>query len=122
MPSETQQAASTVIKSTPAQIELKRIPDPNALKLFWYLFAGSRGGDTRLKIMIRLIERPYNRNQLAKTMGLDYKAIQHHFDVLEKNNLITKQGEEYGIMYFVSTYLEAKLDAFYEIWNKVGKK
>lgn len=92
------------------------------MRLFWYLFAGSRGGNTRLRIVTCLMERPYNRNQLAKTVGLDYKAIEHHLNVLEKNNLITRQGEKYGVVFFISPYLEAKIDAFYEIWNKIGKK
>ncbi len=98
------------------------MPDPGAKRLFWYLFAGSRGGDTRIKIIMLLKERPHNTNQLAETMGLDYKAIQHHIGVLEKNNLITRQGEKYGVMFFISTYLEVNIDAFEEICNKIGKK
>ncbi len=98
------------------------MPDPSAKRLFWYLFAGSRGGDTRIKIIMLLKERPYNTNQLAEAMGLDYKAIQHHIGVLEKNNLITRQGERYGVMFFISPYLEVNIDAFEEICNKIGKK
>ncbi len=98
------------------------MPDPSAKRLFWYLFAGSRGGDTRIKIITLLKERPHNTNQLAEAMGLDYKAIQHHIGVLEKNNLITRQGERYGVMFFISTYLEVNIDAFEEICNKIGKK
>ena len=98
------------------------MPDPSAKRLFWYLFAGSRGGDNRIKIIMLLKERPYNTNQLAETLGLDYKAIQHHLDVLEKNNLIIRQGEKYGVMFFISPYLEVNIDAFDEICNKIGKK
>ena len=53
-----------------------------------------------------LKERPSNTNQLATELGLDYKAIQHHIKVLEKNNLISREGEKYGITYFVSTFLD----------------
>lgn len=98
------------------------MPDPSAKRLFWYLFAGSRGGDNRIKIIMLLKERPYNTNQLAEILGLDYKAIQHHLDVLEKNNLIIRQGEKYGVMFFISPYLEVNIDAFDEICNKIGKK
>ena len=52
--------------------------DPNAKRLLWFLFAGSRGGDNRMKIIDLLKERPYNINQLSESLGLDYKAIQHH--------------------------------------------
>jgi predicted transcriptional regulator len=91
------------------------MPDPNAKRILWYLFAGSRGGKNRVKIILLLKERPYNINQLADSLKLDYKAIQHHISVLEKNNIISKVGEKYGVLYFLSNYLESNLSAFNEI-------
>ena len=93
--------------------------DPNAKRLLWFLFAGSRGGDNRMKIIDLLKERPYNINQLSESLRLDYKAIQHHILVLQKNNVITKMGEKYGVLYFISNYLEANIDAFNEIRSKI---
>jgi predicted transcriptional regulator len=52
---------------------------------------------------------------------LDYKAIQHHIKILEKNNLITKMGEKYGVTYFISTYLEVNMETFEEIATKLDK-
>jgi predicted transcriptional regulator len=60
------------------------MPDPNAKRLLWYLFAGSKGGNNRIKIIDLLKERPYNINQLSEALALDYKAIRHHITVLEK--------------------------------------
>jgi DNA-binding transcriptional ArsR family regulator len=97
------------------------MPDPNARRLLWYLFAGSKGGDNRIKIIDLLKERPYNINQLAEALGLDYKAIQHHIVTLEKNNLVSKMGEKYGILYFISNYLEANIESFNEIRSKIKK-
>jgi predicted transcriptional regulator len=94
--------------------------DPNAKRLLWFLFAGSRGGDNRMKIIDLLKERPYNINQLSESLGLDYKAIQHHILVLQKNNIITKMGEKYGALYFISNYLEANIEAFNEIKSKIN--
>ena len=54
-------------------------------------------------------------------MGLDYKAIQHHIKVLEKNNMVTKVGEKYSIMYFLSTFLEANMESLAEIEGKLDK-
>lgn len=85
------------------------MPDPNAKRILWYLFAGSRGGKNRVKIILLLKERPYNINQLAESLKLDYKAIQHHISVLEKNNIISKVGEKYGVLYFLSNYLEVEI-------------
>jgi DNA-binding transcriptional ArsR family regulator len=93
--------------------------DPNAKRLLWYLFAGSKGGDNRIKIIDLLKERPYNINQLAEVLGLDYKAVQHHIAVLQKNNLVGKMGEKYGILYFISNYLEVNIEAFNEIKSKI---
>lgn len=58
---------------------------------------------------------------MAETLSLDYKAVQHHVNVLEKNNLISHIGEKYGIMYFVSNYLESNMDTFREIIMKINK-
>ena len=95
--------------------------DPDAKRLLWFVFAGSRGGLNRLKIISKLRENPFNTNQLANEMGLDYKAIQHHIRVLEKNNMITKVGEKYNVTYFISTYLEVNMEAFEEIEGKLDK-
>lgn len=95
--------------------------DLNSKRLLWFLFAGSRGGLNRLKIISVLKETPLNANQLAKKLELDYKAIQHHIKVLEKNNMITKAGEKYGVTYFISTFLEVNMESFNEIVQKLGK-
>ena len=95
--------------------------DPDTKRLLWFVFTGTRGGVNRLKIISKLKEKPLNINQLAKEFGLDYKAIQHHIKVLEKNNLITKMGEKYGIMYFISTFLEVNMEIFDEIEGKLAK-
>ncbi len=95
--------------------------DPNSKRLLWFLFVGSRGGLNRLKIVSILKEKPLNANQLAKELGLDYKAIRHHIKVLEKNNIITKVGEKYGVTYFISTFLEVNIESFDEIVQKLEK-
>ncbi|MCH6571459.1 MAG: winged helix-turn-helix transcriptional regulator [Thaumarchaeota archaeon] len=95
--------------------------DPQARRLLWFVFAGSRGGLNRLRIISTLKDKPMNTNQLANELGLDYKAIQHHIHVLEKNNLISKEGEKYGVTFFVSTFLEVNMETFDEIANKLDK-
>ena len=69
------------------------------------VFAGSKGGGNRIRIVGMLTEQPRNINQLSESLNLDYKAVQHHMSVLEKNNLVTKMGEKYGVTYFISNYL-----------------
>lgn len=95
--------------------------DPQVRRLLWFVFAGSRGGLNRLRIISTLKDKPMNTNQLANELGLDYKAIQHHINVLEKNNLISKEGEKYGVTFFVSTFLEVNMETFNEIADKLDK-
>lgn len=101
---------------------MKSMLDPNAKRIFWYLFAGSRGGNNRIKIIELLKEHPHNINQLAETLRLDYKAIQHHISVLEKNNMVSKVGEKYGVTYFISDYLESNIIAFDQITSQLEKR
>jgi DNA-binding transcriptional ArsR family regulator len=104
------------------------MPDPDAKRLLWFLFAGSRGGENRIRIIDFLKKRPYNTNQLADALGVDYKLVQHHIGVLERNNMVTKTGEKYAVLYFISNYLDANIEAFNEIQaalekhNQSGKK
>ena len=95
--------------------------DPYAKRLLWFVFMGSKGGLNRMRLVSAIRQKPLNANQLAKELGLDYKAIQHHIGVLEKNNLITKVGDRYGATYFLSTFLEVNLEAFDEIALKLEK-
>lgn len=95
--------------------------DPYAKRLLWFVFMGSKGGMNRMRLISVIRQRPLNANQLAKELDLDYKAIQHHIGVLEKNNLITRVGEKYGTTYFLSTFLEVNIEAFDEIVTKLEK-
>ncbi len=95
--------------------------DPDAKRLLWFVFAGSRGGLNRLRIISKIRDKPHNTNQLAKELGLDYKAIQHHIRVLEKNNMLSKVGERYNVTYFISTFLTVNIESFEEIRRELDK-
>ncbi|HEY6757187.1 MAG TPA: winged helix-turn-helix domain-containing protein [Nitrososphaera sp.] len=97
------------------------MPDPDAKRLLWFLFAGSRGGENRIRIIDLLKKRPYNINQLADALRVDYKLVQHHIGVLEKNNVVTKTGEKYAVLYSISNYLNANIEAFNEIQAAIEK-
>lgn len=97
-------------------------PDPYFKQLLVYLFAFSRGAEMRFKIVATLRERPSNANQLARELGVDYKAVQHHLSVLVKNRLIqTPQRDAYGALYFLTPIMEHHLEYVKEIWKKYGK-
>lgn len=86
-------------------------------RLLWYLLGGTRGGESRVKIIRALKERPSNLNQLATKLGVQYRLVQHHIEVLKRNSLVTATGEHYGMTYFLHPWLEAH----YEIFEAVAR-
>lgn len=88
-------------------------------RLLWYLIAGTKGGYNRARIIKCLQNRPYNANQLADKLNLDYKTIRHHIRVLEDNKIIVSSGDKYGAVYFISKGMENNLEDFEEIWKSV---
>jgi len=90
--------------------------------LIGWLIAGTRGGMSRAKIIQTLNETPQNANQLANLLGMDYRTIRHHLQVLEKNRIITSAGEGYGKTYFLSPVMEENYALFEEIVKKIWKK
>lgn len=93
---------------------------PDLRRVLWYLLGGARGGESRARIIFELKERPSNLNQLAQKLGLDYRTVMHHMDILRKNSLVTFQGEKYGMTYFLNPSLDARFEVFREICDKLG--
>ena len=92
---------------------------PQQIKmLLWSIFAGSKGCINRVKIVLQLKKTPLNTNQLSEQLGLDYKVIERHLEVLEKHELVTKVGNKYGSTYFLSSLLESNLKLFDEVADK----
>ncbi|HUU48553.1 MAG TPA: winged helix-turn-helix domain-containing protein, partial [Nitrosopumilaceae archaeon] len=100
----------------------QRKPDRETRKLLFFLFTSTRGGFTRLRIIMMLLENPLNTHQLSKDLSLDYKAVQHHMKVLEKNNMVTKVGEKYGAVYHLSNFLEINIGALNDAIDKLDRK
>ena len=88
-------------------------------KLLWYLIAGTRGGLNRARIISILNERPYNANQIAEKLSLDYKTVKHHLKVLRDNEIISVEGNGYGQMNFLTNHIERHYDTFTEIWRTI---
>ena len=89
--------------------------------LLWYLIAGTKGGQTRGRIIELLKKKPSNANKISKSLKLDYKTVRHHLGVLEKNNVITAINKgKYGAVYFLSEIMNENIEVFGEIWDKFG--
>jgi len=75
--------------------------EPTKRLLFW-LLEGTKGGPTRIQLLSILAKKPLNMRQLALAAKLDYKTVEHHVRLLEKNLVIDCVGSGYGKVYFVS--------------------
>ena len=84
-------------------------------KILYWLIAGSRGGENRLRILLVLEERPLNAKQIADELGVDYKTVQHHSGVLAKHGLIDTLGGGYGKAYTLSAEMEANVNELSKI-------
>ena len=91
-------------------------------RLLWYLLGATRGGETRARLIHTLKVQPGNMNQLAKRLGVEYRTIQHHIEVLKKNSLVTSTGEHYGLTYSLTPWMEAHIEIFYELCKKLRFK
>ena len=91
-------------------------------RLLYWLIAGSEGGLNRARILIALRDQPLNTNQLSERVGLNYKTVRHHLDVLEKNELVVPVGKRYGKMFFISPLMEREWEEFESILAEIGHK
>lgn len=97
------------------------MPDSAELRrLLWFLLGGTRGGENRARIIFQLKERPSNLNQLAKQMDIEYRAVQHHIEVLRRNSLVVASGEKYGVTYLLTPWLESNYGIFEDICRKLN--
>lgn len=81
-------------------------------RLLWYVFAGSRGGATRSRIVASILAEPKNTHQIAKGLGMDYKTIEYNLRVLDKHRYVVTVTEGYGALWAPSKNLLAVLDQF----------
>ncbi|RDJ32762.1 MAG: ArsR family transcriptional regulator [Crenarchaeota archaeon] len=109
-----------VIRSS--ELSPERKIDRQTKKLLMYLFTSTRGGFTRLRIVMMLLKQPLNTHQLSQELDLDYKAVQHHMKVLEKNNIVSKIGDKYGAMYHLSNFLEINIRALDDAIEKLERQ
>ena len=61
-----------------------------------------------------------NTNQLSKALALNYKTVQHHLKVLEENDVVTTEGDDYGQLYFLSDRMTRNLDILETVAEQAG--
>jgi DNA-binding transcriptional ArsR family regulator len=87
-------------------------------KLLCHMIEGSRGGNTRAKILKCLFGKSYNAHQLTEILDMDYKTIRHHLDVLSENEMIIQEKYGHITLYAISKNIESDLiDIYLGTWN-----
>ncbi|MFQ5781869.1 MAG: ArsR/SmtB family transcription factor [Nitrosopumilus sp.] len=109
-----------IFKDMPDLEEIKI--DKQMFKLFSSVFTGMGGRYTRMRILCAITELPMNTLELSKKLNMDYKTIRHNIKVLEKNNLIVREGKGYGDMFFPSELISKNLSTLYAVIRKVEAK
>ncbi|HPR42315.1 MAG TPA: winged helix-turn-helix domain-containing protein [Candidatus Methanofastidiosa archaeon] len=89
-------------------------------QILWWLFSGTKGGYNRALLLLETIKEPQNANQLSQSLGLDYKTVRHHLNVLEKNNVLECVGSGYGNCYFPREFDEVEKSTLNHIFEKMG--
>jgi predicted transcriptional regulator len=89
-------------------------------KVLHWILAGTTGGYNRVRILNELLKKPQNTNILSKKLNLDFKTVQHHLRVMEKNRLVTfKGGGGFAKVYFPSDMVENNIDLIKEIKHDI---
>ncbi|MCH9041659.1 MAG: winged helix-turn-helix transcriptional regulator [Thaumarchaeota archaeon] len=109
-----------IFKDVPNYEDIKI--DKHMYKFFSSIFTGMGGRYTRLRIICAITEDPMNTMELSKKLNLDYKTIKHNIKILEKNNLIVREGTGYGDMFFISEIIPSNLPTLYYLIRKVEAK
>lgn len=87
--------------------------------VLWYVLTGTRGGPNRARLLLLVADRPRNANKLAEALDLDYTTVRHHLDVLVENDIVRKEGEDYGAVYLPTQRTRQHWETVEEILEQV---
>ena len=96
------------IQKTLKEWNLSNISDKELL----YLIVGRKGGKTTIRILDKILMKPYNKNQLANQLNLDYNTITHHIKIIESYDYITEVRFENIYYYQPSEKLFKSIDEY----------
>lgn len=73
----------------------------------------------RLRLVKRVLASPMNANQMAASLGVDYRTVIHHLDVLQKNGVVVPREAGYARTYAPTPKLLDALPEFAALLEKV---
>ena len=85
------------------------------------LIVGRKGGKTTIKIIDKILEKPKNKNQIANELGLDYKTICYHINIMTEHDYLLEEKCNKRYYYHPSDKLFKSLDEYNIIKEYVTK-
>lgn len=64
------------------------------------LLVGREGGKTTIRILDLILQKPFNKNQIATQLGLDYNTITYHIKIMCSHDYITGERFEKRVFYY----------------------
>lgn len=80
-----------------------------------FVLMGTRGGETRLRVLEALDDREQTPRHLAETVDVSQSQLDHHLDVLESNGLIEKRRADTQAPYQITQRARADWDDIEEL-------
>ena len=102
-------------QSTLIQWDIWSVNDKELLNLI----LGREGGKTTLKIIDEILVKPYNKNQLAKILNIDYNTVTHHIKIMRQHEYITEEQLGKSFYYHPSKKLFKSIKEYRIIRNYV---
>ncbi|MGP6239192.1 ArsR/SmtB family transcription factor [Cuniculiplasma sp. SKW4] len=94
--------------------------DRETERIVWYVLGATRGGPMRFRILRKIMNEPANRHSIANDIGVNYRTVEHHLDILLKNGFVIEEGEGYGKIYFPSQKIEKFFVEIEEMMRRKG--
>ena len=85
------------------------------------LLINRKGGKTTMRILDELLIQPLNKNELCKTLELDYKTITYHINIIRETNYVEELQFGHVKFYRPSKKLFKNLESYYLIKDCIKK-
>ncbi|MCL5678052.1 MAG: helix-turn-helix domain-containing protein [Candidatus Thermoplasmatota archaeon] len=74
-----------------------------------------------MNILKCILAEPMNAHQLSLTLKLNYRTVEHHMNVLQKNGFVSVVGDGYGQTYFPSDAALENRECIEELRRRYGE-
>ncbi len=86
------------------------------------LIAIRNGGENTIRIIDEILNKPKNANQIAKSLGLDYKTVRYHLAIICDHDYLIQEKFNNRYSYFPSEKLIRNLDEYNKIKRFLKKE